>query len=226
MNISQRREGEKIMDFGANLKKLRKEKNVTQQQLADVLCVDKTSISKWENGFNYPNQNIQLMIADYFGVTVDYLLGRDDTPSPTLTNAYVPDAIVPFEVLGTIKAGYGGAVEEYSTGEYITIPIEMLAGRPASDYFVLQVRGNSMYPKILDGDRVLVLRTDSVDSGTTAVVIYNGDEATIKKVIYNPGENWVDLVPNNPEYDKRRIFANELDQFRIIGKAVKLIRDI
>jgi transcriptional regulator with XRE-family HTH domain len=70
------------MDFGANLKKLRKEKNVTQQQLADVLCVDKTSISKWENGFNYPNQNIQLMIADYFGVTVDYLLGRDDTPSP------------------------------------------------------------------------------------------------------------------------------------------------
>lgn len=224
MNISQRRE--EIMDFAENLKKLRKEKKVTQQQLADILCVDKTSISKWENGFNYPNQNIQLMIADYFGVTVDYLLGRDDNPSPTLTNAYVPDAIVPFPVIGTIKAGYDGAVEEMSTGELISIPIEMLGGRPASDYFVLQVRGNSMYPKILDGDRVLVLRTDSVDSGTTAVIIYNGDEATIKKVIYNPGENWVDLVPNNPDYEKRRIFANELDQLRVVGKAVKLIRDI
>lgn len=69
------------MDFAENLKKLRKEKKVTQQQLADILCVDKTSISKWENGFNYPNQNIQLMIADYFGVSVDYLLGRD-TPPP------------------------------------------------------------------------------------------------------------------------------------------------
>lgn len=213
------------MSFSQNLKMLRKQKGVTQQQLADILCVDKTSISKWENGFNYPNQNIQMMIADYFGVSVDYLLGRD-TPTPTLDNAYTPDAIVPFPVIGNIKAGYDGTVEELSTGDLISIPIEMLCGRPASDYFVLQVRGNSMYPKILDGDRVLVLRTDSVDSGTTAIVLYNGDEATIKKVVYSVGENWVDLVPNNPEYDTKRIFANEFDQFRILGKAVKLIRDI
>lgn len=73
------------MEFSQNLKMLRKQKGVTQQQLADILCVDKTSISKWENGFNYPNQNIQMMIADYFGVSVDYLLGRD-----TLTPAPVP----------------------------------------------------------------------------------------------------------------------------------------
>lgn len=72
------------MEFSQNLKMLRKQKGVTQQRLADILCVDKTSISKWENGFNYPNQNIQMMIADYFGVSVDYLLGRDTpTPAPT-----------------------------------------------------------------------------------------------------------------------------------------------
>lgn len=72
------------MEFSQNLKILRKQKGVTQQRLADILCVDKTSISKWENGFNYPNQNIQMMIADYFGVSVDYLLGRDTpTPAPT-----------------------------------------------------------------------------------------------------------------------------------------------
>lgn len=207
------------------LKELRMKHQLTQVALADKLGISNGLYNKYEKKDIRPPYETLQKLADLYGVTVDYILG-DDTPSPTLTNAYVPDAIVPFEVLGTIKAGYGGAVEEYGTGEYITIPIEMLAGRPASDYFVLQVRGNSMYPKILDGDRVLVLRTDSVDSGTTAVVIYNGDEATIKKVIYNPGENWVDLVPNNPEYDKRRIFANELDQFRIIGKAVKLIRDI
>ena len=72
------------MEFSQNLKMLRKQKGVTQQRLADILCVDKTSISKWENGSNYPNQNIQMMIADYFGVSVDYLLGRDaPTPAPT-----------------------------------------------------------------------------------------------------------------------------------------------
>lgn len=80
------------MEFSQNLKMLRKQKGVTQQRLADILCVDKTSISKWENGFNYPNQNIQMMIADYFGVTVDYLLGRDE-PSLTPTPAHSDNVI-------------------------------------------------------------------------------------------------------------------------------------
>lgn len=207
------------------LKEVRKSKGMTQQDVAKYVGISQNNYSYWENGkVKIDNDSIK-KLADLFNVSVDYLLGRD-TLTHTLDNAYTPDAIVPFPVIGTIKAGYDGTVEELSTGDLISIPIEMLCGRPASDYFVLQVRGNSMYPKILDGDRVLVLRTDSVDSGTTAIVLYNGDEATIKKVVYSIGENWVDLVPNNPEYDTKRIFANEFDQFRILGKAVKLIRDI
>lgn len=209
------------------IKELRKAKKLTQTQLARLFNISQQTLSGWENGLFEPDQKTVFKIADYFGVSVDYLLGRDASAhSHTIDNAYVPDAIVPFRVIGTIKAGFDGAVEELSTGDLISIPLEMLGGRPASDYFVLQVRGNSMYPKILDGDRVLVLRTDSVDSGTTAVIIYNGDEATIKKVVYSLGNKYVDLVPNNPEYDTRRIFENEFDQFHIIGKAVKLIRDI
>ena len=209
------------------LKLLRKERGIKQNTLCKELGISQSTLSGWENSVYEPDQNMVIRLADYFGVSVDYLLGRDASAhSRTIDNAYVPDAIVPFRVIGTIKAGFDGAVEELSTGDLISIPLEMLGGRPASDYFVLQVRGNSMYPKILDGDRVLVLRTDSVDSGATAVIIYNGDEATIKKVVYSPGNKYVDLVPNNPEYDTRRIFANELDQLHIIGKAVKLIRDI
>lgn len=66
------------MEYSKNLKTLRQQRGITQQQLADYLCVDKTSISKWEHGANYPNQNIQVMIADYFGVSIDYLLGREE----------------------------------------------------------------------------------------------------------------------------------------------------
>ncbi len=209
------------------IKEMRKANGYTQAKLAQILNTTQANLSGWEIGKWEPDNKMLAKMADMFGVSVDYLLGRDAPANTrTLDNAYVPDAIIPYPVIGTIKAGYDGAVEELSTGDIISIPIEMLCGRPASDYFVLQVRGNSMYPKILDGDRVLVLRTDSVDSGTTAVIIYNGDEATIKKIVYSPGANWVDLVPNNPEYDTKRIFANEFDQFRVIGKAVKLIRDI
>ena len=71
-----------------------------------------------------------------------------------------------------------------------------------------------MYPKLLDGDFVLVQRTTSVDSGSIAVILYNGDEATVKKVKYSPNEDWVELIPSN------------LEKCRVIGKVVKLLRDL
>lgn len=67
------------MDFAETLKTLRASKKLTQQQLADVLFVDKTSICKWESGAYYPNQNILLDIADFFEVSLDALFGRNIT---------------------------------------------------------------------------------------------------------------------------------------------------
>lgn len=204
------------------LKEIRKQKGIKQEVLCKMLGVTQATISGWEIGRAHPTSEMLLKIAQALDVSVDYLLGATEN---NIANGYTPEAVALFEVLGKVAGGYGGAVEEIATGEMITLPIEMLGGRPASDYFVLQVKGNSMYPKILDGDKVLVLRTESVDSGTTAVVLYNGDEATIKKVFFENGD-WVDLVPNNPEFEKRRIFADESDKFRILGKAVRLIREI
>lgn len=210
------------MDFATRIKELRKSQNMKQSDLAAALNLEPSSISRWENGYNYPNQNILAMLCEFFGVSLDYLVGATDDPS----NAFTPSGVAVFSVIGSVRAGYDGAVEELDSGEKITVPEDMLLGRPASDFFVLRVRGNSMYPKILDGDNVLVLRTDSVDSGSVAVIMYNGDEATLKKVVYAQGEEWVDLVPYNPEYETRRIFANEFTQVRVLGRAVRLIRDI
>lgn len=66
------------MDFSARFKQLRKESGLTQQDIANVVFVDKTTVSKWELGANYPNQNVQTALADFFKVSVDYLLGRTD----------------------------------------------------------------------------------------------------------------------------------------------------
>ena len=83
-----------------------------------------------------------------------------------------------------------------------------------------------MHPKLLDGDKILCKRTTSVDSGSLAVILYNGDEATIKRVNYVPGEDWLELIPSNPEYTTKRIEGTDLEQCRVIGKVVKLIRDL
>ncbi len=80
-----------------------------------------------------------------------------------------------------------------------------------------------MYPQFIDGDLVLVHKQNHVDSGTIAVVLYNGDEATVKKVIYKYGENWLDLVPTNPEYMTKHIENEDLEQCRVIGKVISLV---
>ena len=162
-------------------------------------------------------------MADYFGVTTDALLGYIDIDS--VPNLQQVDEIITFEEIGTISAGYNGtAVEEY-TGKTINLPASMLKGHGKDDYFVLRVRGNSMYPKLLDGDSILCRKCTSVDSGDIAVILYNGNEATVKKVNYIYGEDWLELIPINKDYEIMRIEGCELEECRVLGKVVKLIRD-
>ena len=152
------------------------ENGITKTKLERDCGFSQNSINKW--AAQSPSADKLAKVADYFGVSVDYLLGK------TANNIYPVDSITVFEELGTIKAGFDGSIDECPTGRKVEIPTSMLHGRPATDYFTLRVTGDSMYPVFVDGDTILCLRTDSVDSGTYAVVIYDGDEATVKKVNY------------------------------------------
>lgn len=62
-------------DFGETLKKLRKNNGFTQKELGSYLGLSKAVISKYENGMGYPTLDVLVRIADYFGVTTDYMLG-------------------------------------------------------------------------------------------------------------------------------------------------------
>ncbi len=64
--------------LGDRLKKLRKDKKITQKELAKILNIQNTTLSQYENGVNEPNDEMKVKIADYFGVTIDYLLGRSN----------------------------------------------------------------------------------------------------------------------------------------------------
>ena len=163
-------------------------------------------------------------IANYFNVSVDYLL-NDKNVYDTVPNIYPTDGIISFEEVGSISAGYNGIIDEVRTGNKVDIPLSALGNKNPDDYFVLYVKGNSMYPKLIEGDRILCLRCNSVDSGDLAVVLYNGDEATVKKVHYVYGEDWLELIPINPEYETKRIEKHDLENCRVLGKVVKLIRD-
>lgn len=201
------------------LRELRKERGMKQIELCQHLGVSQGNLSNWENGVYEPDTYYLKKIADFFGVTVDYLLGRGDSRTAPLPS----DGVIEYPVIGSVRAGMGGNVVSEETGDTRLVAASAVHGR-ADDYFVLRVRGDSMYPEVLDGDCVLVRKTPSVESGSMAVVLYDGDCATVKWVRYVEGEDWVDLIPNNPTFPPTRISGADLENCKILGEVVDIMR--
>jgi repressor LexA len=161
------------------------------------------------------------VLADYFGVTVDYILGRNSLPSPTITEEYTT-----FPVIGEVAAGFDiPAIKDWE-GDVIDIPTSYLGGHKKEDFFVLRIKGQSMYPMFRDGDKVLVYKQSSLSySGEIGVVLYDGEMATLKRVEFKPGENWMKLIPINPEYPPKLIENEDLERCYVLGVPKLQIRD-
>lgn len=206
------------MNIAENLKELRKKNKITQGKLAADFGVSNAAVAMWESAQRTPPADLCIKLAAYFGVSVDSLFGID-VPQP--------ENIIHFPVLIGIHAGFGNGVEEIGSGDYQEIPRGILKGRKEEDFIVFRVEGDSMFPKFLDGDHVLVLKTPSVNSGDVAIVCYeNFQNGTIKKVLYEPGCDYLDLIPLNPKYAPIRIQGEKLEGTRVIGQVVYLFRKI
>jgi repressor LexA len=211
--------------FSEILKKLRAEKNLSQEELAEIINVSKSTIGMYEQGKRIPKADSTLkQLAEYFNVSIDYLLGFDDDrfKSPNITEDYVT-----FPVLGDIAAGYDNIAVESWDGEVIDIPISYLKGRDKEEFFVLRVKGDSMFPTYHENDKVLILRQTTLNySGQIGAVLYDDDNATLKKIEYKDGENWMRLVPINPSHPIKLIENEDLEHCRVIGIPKLLIRNI
>jgi repressor LexA len=208
---------------------LRKQKGITQNTIAKYLNISRPAYTRYESGAREPDYETVSKLAQYFEVSVDYLIGCTEDPAPQLNNDYAarfPNVeLHSFKVIGAIHAGFDGIAEEID-GERVEIPASFLRGVSPAEFFVLRVKGSSMYPEVLEGDFVLVRRTPTVDSGSMAVIMYDGDEATVKRVKYVKGQDWLELVPTNPEYETKRIEGADLELCRVLGKVITQIRNI
>lgn len=196
------------------IRELRKQKGVTQQQLADILCVEKTNISKWEAGVYEPGKAVLSKMAEYFNVSVDYLLGRTNNPTPDT----LPTATVKIPLLGNIAAGQPvEAIENVEDYVYIS---EDMARR--GTYFALKVKGNSMEPRIYEGDIAIIRHQAMVNNGEIAAVKVNGDDVTLKKVEYV--KDGVKLIGLNPSFTPLFYTTAECVQkpLSILGKLVEI----
>ena len=217
--------------FGKRLKELREEKGLSMDKLVDLYNqrydakMNKSTLSRYENGLQTPIFTVVANLANFFNVSVDYISGNSDSAKllpPTIT-----EETVSFPVLGEIAAGYDMIANEDWSGETVEIPLEYLRGRPKSDYFVLRVHGDSMYPQYQDNDIVLILKQTTLNrSGEIGAVLYEDDIATLKKIEYVKGEDWLELIPLNLEFKPKRIEGEDLDHCRILGIPKLLLREI
>ncbi len=225
-------EGDKMNILGNRIKALRKQAGLNQIELAAALNreygfkVDRVMVSKWETGFQTPVIGTVKCIAEFFNVSLDYLMGENDSgdrmPSPQITENYTT-----FPVIGEVAAGYDSPALENWEGETVDIPNSYLKGREKSEFFVLKVKGDSMYPEYQDGDRVLVLKQSTLNySGQVGVVLYDNELATLKKVEYKQGEDWMRFVAINPIFPPRTIRDTELELCRVLGIPKLLIREL
>lgn len=206
------------------LKKMRESKGLTQNELAKKLNLSRSAIGMYEKGERNPNFETLELIADFFNVRIDDLIGRKNT---TYLAPQIATETVTFPVIGEIAAGYDNIALEDWSGETVEIPFSYLKGRKSEDYFVLSVKGNSMYPKYINGDKVLILKQSTLNrSGDIGAIMYEDELATLKKVEYVKGENWLRLIPINPEYEPKTIQGEDLEHCRVIGIPKLLIREI
>ena len=197
--------------IGPQIRLLRKEANITQQELASKLFVSQQAVGKWERGEATPNPETIVAMSRIFGVSADTLLGESAPPLST-GGTWVP-------VLGDVAAGIPiEAVENIV--DYEEIDTAMASN---GKYYGLRIKGSSMEPRIREGDVVIVRQQEDADTGDTAVVLVNGDSATVKRIKKEPdGGLW--LLPNNPAYDPQHYSPAEVADkpVRIIGKVVEL----
>lgn len=212
------------MTIGQRIREMRLDKNLTQDELAARIHTTKQTIHKYENGIitNIPSSKIEA-IANALNTTPDYLMGWETKFSaPEVTE----DTVI-FPVIGEIAAGYDYPAYEDWSGETVEIPKSYLHGRSRDDFFVLSVKGDSMYPQYMDGDKVLILKQSTMNrSGEIGAIIYDGDMATLKKIEYVDGEDWVKLIPINPEYTPKTIRNEDLEQCHVLGIPRLLVREI
>lgn len=210
-----------MLELYKNIKRRRQQLKMTQTDLALKMgYADKSMIAKIEKGnVDLPQSKI-LAFANVLETTPGELMGWDYEAEPTETvdNIYKLDKIK-LPMLGKVACGEPIFADE-DRESYIMVGTDIGAD------FCLQCQGDSMInARIHDGDIVFVKKTDIVENGEIAVVIID-DEATLKRFFYYREQNLVILKPENPKYQDIILTGEQLNQVRVIGKAVAFQSDV
>ena len=200
------------MSLGQNIRMYRERLGLSQDELAKRLGYkDRSTIAKIENNVNDITQSKIKAIADVLQTTPAALMGWESSAT-SLPNNIVPlPEMERIPLLGAIACGKPILADEHIE-EFVNIPKHIHAN------FALTCKGDSMInARIFDGDIVYIRQQDMVDNGDIAAVLIDG-EATLKRFRLLPDR--IILEPENPLYDPLVYRGEEMNDVRVLGKAV------
>lgn len=203
--------------------KLCNEKNVKPNKVAREIGMSSAAATDWKKGAT-PRDPALYKISEYFGVSLDYLKGyteMSNIPEPPQVLYEESGKIHMVPLFETVSAGFG-ALANNDIVDYV--PISFKVKQEAFESLCIRVRGDSMYPKIEDGDIILVHKQNNVDSGRTAVVLIDGEEGLVKRVEY--GDGWIELQSINPMYMPRRFTGRDVERVRVLGEVRMVMKNM
>ena len=209
------------MTIGDRMRFRRRELHYTLDEVAQKINVSKQTIQRYETGVigNIPSDKIE-NIAKVLDTTPAYLMGWEEkSPLFDIPNIY-PIKTKKFPLLGSIACGEPKYANE-DRESYIEASTDIRAD------FCLKATGDSMInARINEGDIVFIREQPMVENGEIAAVIVNSDEATLKRVFYYPDKGLLILRAENPTYEDLIYSKNELNEVRVLGKAIAFQSDV
>ena len=203
------------MSIGDNIKRLREEHNLTQEDIGKIAGVSYQAVSSWERGEREPRMGAIERLATHFGIRKSDIIEDPVHQTPLIKNV-LPIKRRKVPLLGDIAAGEPIWADE-NHEDYV------LADGDVQCDFALKVKGDSMEPLLFDGDIVFVREQPDVLDGQIAVVLVE-DSATLKLLYHINGG--VQLVSKNSAYAPMIYTGNNGTEVRILGLAVQYTRGL
>lgn len=195
--------------------------NLTLLDIANLIGVKEATAQRYESGEikNIKHETI-IELAKIFKCSPQYLMGWSDNlnePPDDVVSVLSADNVFMRPLYESVAAGFGApAVNQIIS--YIPTYINNVSEK--DKYIWVRVQGDSMFPKIEDGDKILIRLQDSVDSGQVGVVLIDGEEAVVKKINYDT--DYIELISFNPYYPPRRFEGSDVQRIRVVG----LVREV
>lgn len=188
---------------------------MTLEELGEKVGCGKSTVRKWEKGIiaNMKRDKIQ-KLADALDVSPAYLMGWEDIPDRIPMSEF---HTIP--LFADVAGGLPLLMDDRIVGEVA------VTGIPDNgEYFALTVRGQSMEPKIMDGDIVVVHQQQDVDNGDIAIITIDGESATCKR-LYTYADH-ISLLSINPACEPMEFSREQIEDLpvHVYGKVVQLVR--